>query len=91
MDQPEKPADPPKTVFGEYITPAFANQFHVSALGGMVRIVFGEVILGAGNTFFPHNVIVIPEDRAAELAALIGRVLKAVEDARKQPSGSTSG
>ncbi len=94
MDETEKPAAPPSTgpVFGANIPPTFANQFHVSALGGTIRVVFGETILGSGDTFYPHSVTVMTTDRAAELAALINRIIKAVADAEKlQATGTASG
>jgi hypothetical protein len=96
MSNPNDPLGvppPPNTpIFGEDIPPIYANQFHVSVLGGMVRIVFGEVLVGSGQTFFPHSVSTMTIDRATELSALIMRVIQsaaATEAAKEHPPGST--
>jgi hypothetical protein len=88
-DEPN-PSPAPFPFFGENILPIYANQFHVSVIGGVVRVVFGEVILGAGEKFFPHLVITMTVDRATELSALIPRVIQAAaadaaEKAKNQP------
>jgi hypothetical protein len=93
MQNPNEGSPLPKQeLFGENLPALFSNQFHVSVVGGMTRIVFGELIFGGGDHMFPRSVVVIPTDRAAELSSLIMRVIQiAAENAAKQqPTGPRS-
>lgn len=75
MPNPDETAPAPIPVYGGHLPPIYSNQFHVSILGGVVRIVFGELIVGGGSTLYPHVVISMTADRAMELSALIPRVI----------------
>jgi hypothetical protein len=79
-------------VYGADLPPIFANQFHVSVLGGVIRIVFGEVIVGGGAAMYPHAVMTMTVDRATELSALIVRVIQSAAEvaAKEQHPGSSS-